>query len=462
MTSFSSAVFTDTWVVDNTYFLLFGSSGCACCAAPQIEGINAKLEDFISQCPDLDFKTEVTRTEGSKFAIYIIEDFWRDRVIFRKMLKAAIKAAFPFWRENKEDIIAYWNGLSAEKKQTLTRVEAKDLMTFIDSNFQGSYHSLLSALAQQIVNFEFTGLPVDAVGELEVCFEKQLGSQTLQRITYFTLSCLGEAKNEQEGEPEPEGDFFLFKRLDEIVEKGFLEKVGPNEAERSEFRGDRRILRNVIFTRMIDAIFKAFRRDLLSNMYFLKEDVADSEEAELARCKEKYDEDAAIIMSTETHIAHSIYENIAKLTKDKLPVTLITGFLGSGKTTLLNFVLKADHGLRIAVVVNEFGEIDIDSQLIEKPELLHDKTANSSSSKHNTSDKYGGLASTGVNDNQILQLKNGCMCCTVNGEFVDSMIDILKNRTNLDYVMIETTGIADPKPIMESLVQTGLNVSFLM
>ena len=100
--------------------------------------------------------------------------------------------------------------------------------------------------------------------------------------------------------------------------------------------------------------------------------------------------------------------------KHGLPVTIITGFLGSGKTTLLNHILTNQQGLKTAVLVNEFGEIGIDNELI---------------------------VST---DDNMVELNNGCICCTINEDLVNAVYKVLERQENLDYLVVETTGLADP------------------
>ncbi|WP_250126507.1 GTP-binding protein [Chroococcidiopsis sp. CCMEE 29] len=109
-----------------------------------------------------------------------------------------------------------------------------------------------------------------------------------------------------------------------------------------------------------------------------------------------------------------------------MPVTIITGFLGSGKTTLLNHILNNRHGLKIAVIVNEFGDIDIDSQLL-----------------------------VSVDENMV-QLGNGCICCTINQSLVDTVYEMVDRGNSMEYLVVETTGVADPLPIMLSFVSTEL------
>ena len=108
---------------------------------------------------------------------------------------------------------------------------------------------------------------------------------------------------------------------------------------------------------------------------------------------------------------------IAAATDERIPVTVVTGFLGSGKTTLINRILAEQHGRKIAVIVNEFGEVSIDGQLI-------------------------------IQDDQeeLVEFNNGCLCCTVRGDLIDTL-DRLQERSELDAILIETTGLADPAPV---------------
>ena len=109
-----------------------------------------------------------------------------------------------------------------------------------------------------------------------------------------------------------------------------------------------------------------------------------------------------------------------------LPVTIITGFLGSGKTTLLNHILTNQQGFKTAVLVNEFGEIGIDNELI---------------------------ISTG---DDMVELNNGCVCCTINDDLVNAVYKVLEREDKVDYLVVETTGLADPLPVALTFLGTEL------
>lgn len=116
--------------------------------------------------------------------------------------------------------------------------------------------------------------------------------------------------------------------------------------------------------------------------------------------------------------------------KERIPVTVLTGFLGAGKTTLLNHLLSQKHGYKCAIIINEFGAISIDNQLV-----------------------------VGA-DEEILELNNGCLCCRVRGDLVRSLGDLVRKQKRFDYVLIETTGLADPNPVIHTFKASELAENF--
>ena len=105
---------------------------------------------------------------------------------------------------------------------------------------------------------------------------------------------------------------------------------------------------------------------------------------------------------------------------DAVPVTVLTGFLGAGKTTLLNRILTEQHGRKYAVIVNEFGEIGIDNDLIVDA------------------------------DEEVFEMNNGCVCCTVRGDLIRIIEGLMKRKGRFDAILVETTGLAKPAPVAQT------------
>ncbi len=108
------------------------------------------------------------------------------------------------------------------------------------------------------------------------------------------------------------------------------------------------------------------------------------------------------------------------MSDEKIPVTVLTGYLGAGKTTLLNRILTEDHGKKFAVIVNEFGEIGIDNDLVVD------------------------------SDEEVFEMNNGCICCTVRGDLIRIIEGLMRRKGKFDAILVETTGLADPAPVAQT------------
>jgi G3E family GTPase len=124
--------------------------------------------------------------------------------------------------------------------------------------------------------------------------------------------------------------------------------------------------------------------------------------------------------------SQNLLSQVVDIPKLGMPVTIVTGFLGSGKTTLLNHILQNQQALKIAVLVNEFGSINIDSQLLVSM------------------------------DQDMMELSNGCICCSINDSLIEAVYEVLERDEKVDYLVVETSGVADPLPLAFTFVGTEL------
>src|SRR6187401_3401018 len=111
---------------------------------------------------------------------------------------------------------------------------------------------------------------------------------------------------------------------------------------------------------------------------------------------------------------------MAEPSNQKIPVTVLTGYLGAGKTTLLNRILSEQHGKKYAVIVNEFGELGVDNDLVVDA------------------------------DEEVFEMNNGCICCTVRGDLIRIIGGLMKRKGRFDGIIVETTGLADPAPVAQT------------
>ena len=113
-------------------------------------------------------------------------------------------------------------------------------------------------------------------------------------------------------------------------------------------------------------------------------------------------------------------------TQDRVPVSILTGFLGSGKTTLLSKLMQAENMDKVAVIINEFGDLGVDGEVL------------------------GGCGDGTCSEEDVLELTNGCICCTVADDFIPTLETLLERDEKPDHIVIETSGLALPKPLIKA------------
>ncbi|CAE7589567.1 Cbwd1 [Symbiodinium sp. CCMP2592] len=209
---------------------------------------------------------------------------------------------------------------------------------------------------------------------------------------------------------------------------GYSATPASTEADGTEILRTPEVFLNRVMTTLTAAKkkeladFFTVRTDLLVGLGALKRAVVDVSAALLLR-----PEDEALAKK-KTDLEGRLAGDTGLGTATKTPTSIITGFLGAGKTTLLNYILEQNHGKKIAIIENEFGEVGIDDA------LLNTKTA--------------------VTEENVIEMNNGCICCTVRGDLIAGLKKLHKQTTGkgkpLDGIIIETTGLADPAPVAQT------------
>ena len=508
--------YADAWVVDASMYAHF-KSGCICAAAASVEdekdGIRPKLPVAVAAsiklCRDLPQSQAMAEAESTPWPPEVREEVWRDRVIFRRLLRnirSKIVTASSGTKKLMQKLLCDPSALSGLSGHHV--IAGSHIKSFLEENFPGFYGTVLLKLLQQIAVFSLTGMSCDGTSEAEHAFERCISSAKSENIEDSTLLFqVAEATSSSNGKAMPYLNYLLFSEIRKgtviepieqpgrpvafnlsntktrVTKDAQANRAGGRE-RRLCFRADRRLLRLWCALEITTlAMYKACSLTWAPTSKSMR--CIDGTNISLnPPSSSSALPPATLVADTEAwrgvreslrHI-QTASSNIAE-GNARVPVTILTGFLGAGKTTILNHLLSQEHGFDLGVIVNEFGEIDIDGQIVdvshrtmegqtkERGSFTGDPLSHISRNR----DDIGESASKA---NDILKLRNGCICCEMNGPFVDTLLGLLEhskldshtksnvagtNQRSVNHVVVETTGIADPKSIAESLAKGALS-----
>ena len=498
------ARFTNKWLIDASLFAHFKGVPCCAPAITKPEQLTDSISACVKYCKDLPTNEIVTEIlQGSTWPEDIKEELWRDRVLFRRVMQQTREKLQRIQGEDREKIEQRFK----EKYAVLImkEIHVNELTIKIEKHFPSFYGAVLTNMLTQIGSFERTEIPQDGVSDAELAWEHVLAvskTDTQGEIAIFfttlVVSDVFNNNNMNDGLP-------CFVPDLNRLRKSLYQKV-PALA----FRSDRRQLRQFILLDIMMEIANeihsetwSFETKTVDGSTILPNPIYGNHIGSGGGGGSSNTKDgngsirANVVSSTdEWSKVKNIMDSMPY--DERIPITLLTGFLGAGKTTVLNNLLRSASGSsdcfgssstsrpgsssmnawtgksessntkndlpkekkkkvpRLGVIVNEFGEIDIDGKIVDP--------------SNNKSD--------------VIKLSNGCICCQMEGPFVDTLLRLLESvssinkskRVNgeqgkkgkkdeneeeeeegIDHIVIETTGVADPTSICATLRKGALS-----
>ena len=424
--------FTNEWLIDASLYSHFKGVPCCGPAATPPETVSDTIAALVHLCDDVPATEIMQESLVSPFPDDIKDDVWRARVLFRRVVLRAC-TQFNETSATTKTLLAQriHHYLAQQGTANIVTLRLHRLTNRLAKDFPSFYGALLTNMLTQIASFHVTGLAPDGVTPEEISWELNLSAQSTQHPTSTWPQSI------VHGIPPGSSMATLLPvcvpRVD-AFKKSLFRHV-PAVA----FRTDRRLLRLFVLMDLVEETMRTLHTETWSTKTTCVDGTTIQMNVQGGNTSTA--QQATLASSTDEWTAAK--KAIAAMPTDqRTPMTLLTGFLGSGKTTVLNHLLSsATPDVKLGVIVNEYGEIDIDGKIVNRTEQQqHAKQKDNNSNSSSTKDT-----------NDIIKMSNGCICCQMNGAFIDTLLRLLESGHDLNHIVVETTGVADPTAICNSL-----------